>query len=426
MKHKILTVLMSLALIAGFSACNEKWEPVEITTDMGTLSTADLALDILNAEKVNDSRASIDLSNYIVVVTDVKGTVINEWTYSTMPGLPMFPVGDYTLSVESHIPENVAWEKPHFKGSKTFSIAKNAVTPIGTVTCSLRSLKITVNFSSDLVKASAGDLKCVVNLNTESSAEFTPAETRAAYFVVPENNTTLMATFTGTVNGVKEEITRHYTTDVKGGVHRVITFTLKSSSAEPDIETGTMDPTTGISVDMTVTEDNLSGSIGNDSEEVLTPGSNPGDEEWNDPENPDEPINPGDDTEAATFTSPALDLEGVNSVEVESAIVDINCPKGVKNLLVTIESDNDDFIASAGELLPLSFDLANPGDAEKDLGSEGLKLPTGDEVLNKTDVRFDVSGLVPLLTAFPGNHLFKLVVVDNNGNQSTLNLKFKA
>ncbi|MDE5636216.1 MAG: DUF4493 domain-containing protein, partial [Muribaculaceae bacterium] len=115
MKHKILTAVMLIASIVGLSSCNEKWEPGGVDTDdKGTLSTADLAIDLSNAEQViAKSRATVDLTNFIITVTDKNGLVVNEWSYADMPGLPVFSVGTYTLKIESCKPQKAAWDAPY-------------------------------------------------------------------------------------------------------------------------------------------------------------------------------------------------------------------------------------------------------------------------------------------------------------------------
>lgn len=422
---------MSAAAVAGFSSCNEKWEPGIIATgETGTLSTESIYPDIVNAEEVvkAPSRA-VDVSDFIVTVTNAEGIAVEEWTFSEMPGLPMFEVGNYTLTVKSHIPKRAAWGEPYFMGTKQFSITKDAITNIGAVTCRLQNVKVSVTFTDELVKASAGDINCEVRVNDEGVLNYKPSTTTAGYFEYIPDNTTMVVTFTGTVNGYKENIIRTYT-DLKPGQHRIINYSLKTVIPNPPAETGQADPTEGLSVNMDVEDSDLSGNVNTGDEDVIDTPKNPGDEEWDDPEdpnnpdNPDTPDNPGETKEAATFTSPALDLEGVNPVTVSSAIVNIHCPEGAKNLVVTINSDNADFLASAGELMPLTFDLANPGAAGDNLASIGL--PVGDDVIGKTDIEFNVTELVPLLGAFPGNHEFVLDVVDSKGNKSKLVLKFKA
>lgn len=132
----------------------------------------------------------------------------------------------------------------------------------------------------------------------------------------------------------------------------------------------------------------------------------------------------GGDSDAITFDTD-LDFEGVNSVEVDRAAVVIGAEAGIAHLNVTISSDNQDFLGSAGELLPLQFDLATvSGDTAANLASIGL--PVGNDVKGKTSVDFNISDLVPLLQAFPGKHVFTIAVEDMAGNSATRSLTFVA
>lgn len=430
MKNKIYTALLSLAMMAGFTACNEKWEPDSIgNADKGSLSTAGLAIDLANAENVIESRASYDLSNFVVSVVDKDGLVVNEWVYSAMPSLPSFNVGTYTLKVASGTPQKAAWNAPYFVGEKQFEILKDEITNAGVVTCTLNNLKVTVKFSEDLIAASDGDIECEIRVNEDGVLRFTPAETRSGYFEVVPGNTTMVATFTGTVNGYNEEIIRLYK-DLSAGQHRIISFSLKGADIEIPAETGYIDPVGGLNVDFSVVDEDLGVNVNPGDEEVI-PGVRPGENEEfpNDPgKDPDVPTPPS--AEAATFDAGALSTTDFNIVsEVSEAVVNVNCPKLAQHFYVTIESSNQDFLDSAGELMPLSFDLVKPvgedgTDYSSDLSSIGL--PVGDEVYGQSDVKFDITGLVPLLSAFEGEHVFTLRVVDMENNESELKLKFKS
>lgn len=127
---------------------------------------------------------------------------------------------------------------------------------------------------------------------------------------------------------------------------------------------------------------------------------------------------------AITFDTD-LDFEGINGVDVDKAVVVIGAEAGIAHLNVVISSSNSDFIASAGELLPLEFDLATvSGDTADNLSSIGL--PVGSEVAGKTSVDFNITDLVPLLAAFPGTHKFSIAVEDAAGNTDSRTLTFVA
>lgn len=128
--------------------------------------------------------------------------------------------------------------------------------------------------------------------------------------------------------------------------------------------------------------------------------------------------------DAITFTTD-LDFEGTNSVNIDRAVVVIGAEAGIAHLNVTISSDNQEFLGSAGELLPLQFDLATvSGTTADNLASIGL--PVGDDVKGKTSVDFNISDLVPLLQAFPGTHRFTIAVEDMSGNSASRTLTFVA
>ncbi len=435
MKNKIFTAVMMLALTVGFSACNEKWEPRGTdTVDKGTLSTADLAIDLTNAEQIiSKSRATVDLTDFIVTVTDRNGMVVNEWTYAQMPGLPVFNVGTYTLKVESGKPQKAAWNAPYYVGEKQFEIVKDKVTNAGTVTCTLQNLKVTVKFDAELVEASAGDLDCEIRVNEQGVLHFTPATVQSGYFEVVPGNTTMVATFSGTVNGYKEEFIRLYK-DLNPGQHRIITFALKGADIKPDPETGFIDPTGGFNVDFSVIDEDLSGNVNIGGEDVIGGQERPGHEDWPDdpenPENPDDPKPPVTD-DCIDFDSEKMVLgEGnVNHApeygpKAKEAIVNIVAEHGISNLWVTINSvglDEDELIAIG---LPKKFDLANPADGEIEAALGTLGFPTGSAVVGLTSVDFDITQFVPLLPNFTGPHEFLIEVIDAQGHSKTLSLNF--
>lgn len=437
MKTKLYIAILSLALAVGFSACNEKWEPGSIESgEKGCLSTADLTVDLNNAEQIIESRAAVvDLTNFIVSVIDKDGVLVDEWKYSEMPALPSFNVGTYTLKVASGMSVKADWEQPYFVGEKQFTIVKDDVTNAGVVTCKLQNLKVTVKFSDELVEASPDkDLQCVIRVNEQGVLTFTPGESRSGYFEVVPGNTTMVATFTGTVNGYKEEIIRLYK-DINPGQHRIITFSLKNSNVEMPEETGTIDPTGGINVDFWVEDEDLSGNVNTGGEDVIE-GTRPGDEVW--PDDPgtgepgtDDPTDPDTPSDCISFDSSTLDLSDGNvnvatdfGPGVKDAVVTISVEHGFAHLNVTINSVglNEDELGQIG--LPKSFDLAYPADDEVADALTQLNFPIRDGVIGKTSVNFDITTFVPLLPNFDGPHEFLIEAVDSQGHAKTLILKF--
>lgn len=142
-----------------------------------------------------------------------------------------------------------------------------------------------------------------------------------------------------------------------------------------------------------------------------------------DPDEPDEPDGPDEPTPPASsiaFDSETLSFDSPNSTNVSPALVVITSEYGITSLRVKIDSSNGNFIASAGELLPLDFDLANPGAYGNDFKSLGF--PVGDEVTGATTLNFDITQFVPLLDAFEGTHTFLLEVTDEKGYKESRTL----
>lgn len=439
MKTKLYTLLLSLALVTGLTGCNDKWSPDLVGTDSGRLSTESLTVDVVNAEQVIESRATIDLSNFIVsVYNNANGELANRWAYSAMPELPTFPVGEYTVKVYSHEQEKAAWEAPYFYGEKTFSIKKDEITNVGTVVCKLSNIKVTIKFT-DALKAVAGDnVQVVVRANDAGSLTYGINETRAGYFEAVEGSTTLTATFTGTISGYDEEFTNVFT-DLAAGQHRIITFSLKGGETEIPDETGKIDPTDGINVDVSVVDVNLGGNVNTGDEDLIDGEKRPGDNEQL-PEDPDKPDNPGPGPDkpqpgedAVKFSSETFDLDGWNNASeygsddpnLKKAIVNIHAEKGLAHLHVKIISPILTKDALEGIGLNDEFDLAYPGQYEE--GVAGLEFPYGDQVINQTDLVFDITKFVPLIPALgSGDHIFEIRGVDNDGKESTLSLKIKS
>ena len=417
MKTKILSIFAALAVALSLSSCHEKEDIHPANEGVGTVSMRSMAVEVNNAEKVI-SRAEVDLSGFNVQIFNAEGTKMKEWKYADMPEIFSLPVGDYHVHVYSHEVKKAAWEEPYFVGDKDFSIVKDEITEIGVVTCKLANIKVSIRYSDELRKYMGDDCKVNVRVNDEGTLEYLPAETRSGYFAAVDGSTTLVAEFNGSVGGYQETL-RHTATDLEPGQHRIITFKLKSSKPEVD-ENGNI-IIDGIGIDVDVVDEDLNGNI-NWSEPNLDDNDRPGQEDPKDPDDPDKPDVPGDETKI-TITSDDVDFDAVNDIK-DRVIVKIDAEYGIEHLQVTISSDNADFVASVSDLLPMSFDLAYPGDNAANF--ESIGFPTGSNVIGSTHIDFDISQFVPLLGSFPGTHHFQISVTDAKNKQLVKTLTFKS
>jgi len=151
MKTNIFSYLTMMALAVGMSACSDDtWTPDLKEGGEGQLNTASIVPTVKNGEaivitgtqgaKKAASRATIDLSNYIIDVTDANGASVESWTFSMMPSLPTFAVGTYKVVVRSHNVQKAEWDKPYFFGEQNFQIRKDEVTDVEGLSCALLEL----------------------------------------------------------------------------------------------------------------------------------------------------------------------------------------------------------------------------------------------------------------------------------------------
>lgn len=407
------------------SCSKDKWDFDTDDTDYGRVSLASLTVGVVNAEEVI-SRSTIDVSGFIVKIYDTSdNSLVEQWTYAEMPEVFTLPVGDYSVSVISHIQDASAWEKPYFEGAKAFSIQDSRITEIGEVVCKLANVKVSIRYSDALKKVMGDDVTVTVLMNNGGSLTFTPTETRSGYFKYIADSHTLVATFTGTVDGNKETLRKEYT-DIAAGQHRIITFKLKTGDGTIPDETGNINVGEGgISVDASVTTIDLSSDV--IVEEDIIDGDRPqeGGDEPTDPDTPEEPEDPEVPAEdEITVTSETLDFENPNIATTGmDAVVNIHSEKGIANFQVDIVSDQLTEEVLVGVGLAASFDLAYPGDLAAPLKND-LGFPVGDEVIGAKDLVFDITDFVPLLMIYQGTHQFKLTITDADGTVLSKTLTF--
>lgn len=428
--------------VVAFSACDD-WTPAEqgaYPANTGGVSRSKMDVTV-NDEVTAIGRAIVDTSDYLVTVTEKGSDVIAtyegkpcSWTYSTMPQIFTLPVGDYTVRVRSHEPADAAWSEPYYEGSADFTVVNNNVTYIGTVTCDFASVKVEIRFSEELAKAMSDDSHVdVVAGVAGTSLTWAANETRYGYFYPAEDNPTIIATFIGTVKGQTVSATKNVT-DAKRGNYYIFSFSLNTGNPILPDEFGDITGAdSGIKIDFEVIESNVNSTVRPGEAPSTDPDKHPDTEEWPeepgpgpDQPGPDQPENPSDD-KVIEFDGGDLVLgdNGENDPNAEVHIVKISSENGISNLKVKISSDNDDFIGSAGELLPMDFDLATvDGDLAASLASIGL--PVRDEVVGKTKIDFDITELAPLLSAFSGKHTFTITVIDAKGNTKSTSLIYVA
>jgi hypothetical protein len=338
------------------------------------------------------------------------GAVVNSYLYAEMPSVIELPVGEYTATASLGDAEGVGFDAPYYKGSTTFTVRENDITEVNTIECKLSNVKVTIIYSDDLKAAMADDAKVTVLVGENSTLDFGKNETRSGYFGYVENSNTMVATFSGAVDGVSETNSRVYT-DVAPGTHYRITYTLHKPGSDPNAA-GTIVP--GLKVDARV--------------EVVDVNYNYDPEDGDRPTDdsrPNEGDNSGDNTgggqggdtttgEGPTVTAQApISLDILNEVTPSSTVVvNATSETGITVFQVDIISDTLTPEVLTQVKLDSHLDLVNPGSLEAAIASLGLPVNVG----GAKSVTFDVSSFMSLLAIYgDASHEFKLTVGDASG-----------
>lgn len=442
MKLKIFSLFAAIAAMASMSSCSDSWNgDPSGSSEKGDVSLASIGIDVNDAEHVV-ARATVDVSGFQVTITDkTTGLEAASWRYADMPEVFTLPVGDYRVNVVSLAEQpKAAWEAPYYSGDKEFTIVAGKLTEVGTVTCRLANLKVSIRYSDKLLAAiDNNQAKVDVKVNDSDNLSFLPGETRSGYYEVVEGNTTLVAEFTGTIAGNVETMRKVYTDDVKPGYHRIITFTIKTGPDMPE-ESGTVNPS-GITIDATVTDVDVDGNVVLEEEGTLPDDDRPGHEGGGDEPGPG-PVDPpvldykyiaGDANVAfgsneVSFTGSQDASEYGEEEGKKPAEVFIKVPAGISKLMVDIESNvlDESTLVSVG--LAKEFDLCDPTQTVNGDLTEALKnfgFPVGNEVIDKTDLEFNISKFMPLLCLLgQGTHTFNIIVTDNAGHTVATSFTF--
>lgn len=440
-KHIFKLAPMSLALFAmTLSSCADEFASM---THTGTLSLSNMGVEVKNAElvepnKVYGTRASVDVSDFLVDICSADGSrVLKSYVYGRMPEVITLEPEQYSVRVRSHEVQPAEWARPYYTGtSEVFTITENEITEIAPIKCSFASMKVDVKFGPKLKTKIGNDVKVTVVANDNGTLVYTPYEDKGSgYFAAVEGSTTMVASFEGTVNGVWEISNLTYT-DMAPGVHRTITYECGDDTPTPEAPSGSLNPVNGISVDVYYTDENLTGEADPGDEEVISGGTDkPGlpdlPNQGGDDPKPNEPgEDPIDDPTPSTAPitySGTLANNGVYYAdELTKANVVIKCSAGCKDINVVIDSEflTPDELGNVG--LASRFSLVNDDQYFETL--EELNLPCNASVRDQTEIDFDITDFLTMLSVTPGRgktNKFTLSIEDNNGEKSTFTFTIK-
>lgn len=425
MKNIFLICLTLMAVLFTFSACHSEKMETGATDVTGQLSLASMKMEVdLKVDTVYpQSRAGVDVSNFLLTIKNSQGEQVEQYTYSEMPEIISLPVGTYTVVASSAEAATNGFDVPFYTGStEQFTIKENELTEVSALTCRLANVMISVEYDEELRKLMGEDVVTTVKIG-DNSLDIPSSETRKAYLIAPASAGSMDITLKGTIDG--ESVTEVARKDnVQAGQYHIIKNVLSLVNDGNNSMGGNLNIAINIDSSMTSSDETVG----------VNPGEEPGIDDFptDGGEEPGDGDGDGGDESGSDQNMPTIEGTSFNKVPFDidndrltisgaaELQVTIGAPNGIANLFVEIISETLD-VSEVG--LPKSFDLAYPGENSDALS--GLGFPVGDKVIGQTEVPFDISNFTILLPTFKGNHDFKIRVVDSKGLEETKTLKLK-
>lgn len=391
MKKVFLLIVMSLSV---FTSCRNRVVP-----NVGTL---DLRISGLDEYMVVETKSAVDytdVNNYDVVID---GPTKYEAKFSKMTGeVVELGSGSYTITVTSPSTEPVAFEQPIYQAYEEFVIKAGEVTPLDLV-CTPLNCKVTIELSENFKKELASYEVVVSNglgelTWTKNSEKDDFGEGKAGYFL-PRGLEIKVKGYRSIDN--TEATAVHFVADPQPAEHHIIKLDAKVTGQIGGI-------TIDVNTDFNDREQNVD-VPGMDEEYVDRPDFGDGDE-GEDGE---------DETPQNTIEWPANPTFGKIVLNTDTEIkMNIKMPAGIATFIVEV-SDNFKELVSVITTDNVSYlDLIK--DEKIKASFADSPLPTGDELLNQTEVAFDLTSFVSMLMGAMsdgGIVTFVLKATDNNGD----------
>lgn len=414
-----------MVVLFTFSACHSEKMETGATDVTGQLSLASMKMEVdLKVDTVYpQSRAGVDVSNFLLTIKNSQGEQVEQYTYSEMPEIISLPVGTYTVVASSAEAATNGFDVPFYTGStEQFTIKENELTEVSALTCRLANVMISVEYDEELRKLMGEDVVTTVKIG-DNSLDIPSSETRKAYLIAPASAGSMDITLKGTIDG--ESVTEVKRVDnVQAGQYNIIKYVLNS------VDDGT-NSNVGGNLNIAI---NIDSSMTSSDETVgVNPGEEPGIDDF--PTDGGEEPGDGDGDGEGGITSDIsitgknlggspFDIDQTQTITgATTLIVGIEAPAGIQNLKVKITSAGNDDFNGIGEGLG-EFDLAHSDSMNENAQAmiPVLGLPIDDAVLNQTNLDFNISKFTSMLAGFEGTHTFKITVTDNQGKTESKSL----
>lgn len=432
MKNIFLICLTLMAVLFTFSACHSEKMETGATDVTGQLSLASMKMEVdLKVDTVYpQSRAGVDVSNFLLTIKNSQGEQVEQYTYSEMPEIISLPVGTYTVVASSAEAATNGFDVPFYTGStEQFTIKENELTEVSALTCRLANVMISVEYDEELRKLMGEDVVTTVKIG-DNSLDIPSSETRKAYLIAPASAGSMDITLKGTIDG--ESVTEvKRVENVQAGQYNIIKYVLSPVDDGNNSVGGNLNIAINIDSSMTSSDETVG----------VNPGEEPGIDDFptDGGEEPGDGDGDGGDESGSEQNMPTIvgtdfngkpfdiskDVLTVTKGQSVPLSVTLLAPNKMAHVYVTIDSETLTEDVLVGVNLAKNFDLAEPGDLEA--GLKGLGFPTGTDVIGKEEIPFDITQFTSLLGIYgAANHNFIIRVVDQQGLEVTETLKIKS
>lgn len=432
MKNIFLICLTLMAVLFTFSACHSEKMETGATDVTGQLSLASMKMEVdLKVDTVYpQSRAGVDVSNFLLTIKNSQGEQVEQYTYSEMPEIISLSVGTYTVVASSAEAATNGFDVPFYTGStEQFTIKENELTEVSALTCRLANVMISVEYDEELRKLMGEDVVTTVKIG-DNSLDIPSSETRKAYLIAPASAGSMDITLKGTIDG--ESVTEvKRVENVQAGQYNIIKYVLSPVDDGNNSVGGNLNIAINIDSSMTSSDETVGVNPGEEpgiddfpTDGAEEPGDGDGDGGDESGSEQNMPTIVGTDFNGNTFDI-SKDVLTVTKGQSVSLSVTLLAPNKMAHVYVTIDSETLTENVLVGVNLAKNFDLAEPGDLEA--GLKGLGFPTGTDVIGKEEIPFDITQFTSLLGIYgAANHNFIIRVVDQQGLEVTETLKIKS
>lgn len=432
MKNIFLICFTLMVVLFTFSACHSEKMETGATDVTGQLSLASMKMEVdLKVDTVYpQSRAGVDVSNFLLTIKNSQGEQVEQYTYSEMPEIISLPVGTYTVVASSAETATNGFDVPFYTGStEQFTIKENELTEVSALTCRLANVMISVEYDEELRKLMGEDVVTTVKIG-DNSLDIPSSETRKAYLIAPASAGSMDITLKGTIDG--ESVTEvKRVENVQAGQYNIIKYVLSPVDDGNNSVGGNLNIAINIDSSMTSSDETVG----------VNPGEEPGIDDFptDGGEEPGDGDGDGGDESGSDQNMPTIvgtnfngnpfdiskDVLTVTKGQSVPLSVTLLAPNKMAHVYVTIDSETLTEDVLVGVNLAKNFDLAEPGDLEA--GLKGLGFPTGTDVIGKEEIPFDITQFTSLLGIYgAANHNFIIRVVDQQGLEVTETLKIKS